>query len=289
MSEQQIKVKALYEINESFAELEKLFYDVKGAFERYRNTMNPIEQQTLDTVKKNINEASHLFPSGRLFSTYYAEAVVRNLDRWLPPEIDEYLESAMVSLNTFSANILNEENPRLIKSKLESIQKNMAIVRSKTMSLDSNLPNQQIQALHDINNSLTRLKFLYEHEEFSNYRKSVTVQRQQTLDSIKENILEASKLFPSSILATTVLENVEQYLPEKIDDDLKNARALIKTFPENMLNAPHAVILQLIQSQLDSIQKNMTIVRSETINQTMSLDSNLPNQYFVQTTRQRHT
>ncbi len=151
------------------------------------------------------------------------------------------------------------------------------------------MSDQQIQALYDINNSLTRLKFLYEHEVFSDYRKGVTVQRQQTLDSIKENILEASKLFPSSILATTVLENVEQYLPEKIDDDLKNARALIKTFPENMLNAPHAVILKLIQSQLDSIQKNMAIVRSETINQTMLCMSNLPNQYFVQTTRQRHT
>jgi hypothetical protein len=154
------------------------------------------------------------------------------------------------------------------------------------------MSDQQIQALHDINNSLIRLKFLYEHEVFSDYRKSVTVQRQQTLDLVKQNISEVSQLFPSSILATTVLENVEQYLPEKIDDDLKNARTLIKTFPKNMLNAANAVILTLIQSQLKSIKKNMAIVRNKTINQTMNLDlcmSNLPNQYFVQTTRQRHT
>jgi len=144
------------------------------------------------------------------------------------------------------------------------------------------MSDQQIKALHDINSSLTQLNILF--KDFpSRVRREMNKLQQQTLDQVKSDISNADKLFPSGRLTTTILENLNEYLPELIDKYINDARIWFESdFPTNILNVLDEPILAIIQSHLDSLKKNMAIVRSKT----MSLDSNLPNQYFVQTTRQ---
>ncbi len=130
MSEQQIQ--ALYEINESLTGLANSVNN--KVFERYRDSMPYDQQKNLILVQDNIVEASSLNKSlGQL-----PKKVLQQLQRYLPPEIDDYLHDAMFFLN----RLPHDQRSGSIKYELEKIQKNMAIVRSKTMSLNSNLPNQ---------------------------------------------------------------------------------------------------------------------------------------------------
>jgi len=153
------------------------------------------------------------------------------------------------------------------------------------------MSEQQIKALYYIKDSLTRLKNMFENELITRYRDKMDFEQQKTLNLVQYNILKASSLFPSGKLPKDVLRNLQRYLPSEIDKFLHDANVftikLMKMLPDEHIF--FGIFTRSIKSELVSIQKNMAIVRSETINQEMSLDSNLPNQYFVQTTRQRHT
>ena len=147
------------------------------------------------------------------------------------------------------------------------------------------MSDQQIKALQNINSSLTQLDILFNDFRYDvdRVRRKMNKLQQQTLDQVKSDISNADRLFPSAMLKTTILENLNKYLPELIDKYINNARIWFESdFPTNILNVLDEPILAIIRSHLDSLKKNMAIVRS----QTMHLDSNLPNQYFVQTTRQ---
>ncbi len=147
------------------------------------------------------------------------------------------------------------------------------------------------QALKNISDSLRALNIYTNGIPFDIYKHNRPREDQKKLYSVKMNIVEATRLFGSDWTfktTTEILETLGRYLPPQMEIYLDIAG---KTM--DMLGNPED--LKFIRDHLDSIKENMAIVRSKTTNKephTMDLSlcmSNLPNQYFVQATRQRHT
>jgi hypothetical protein len=146
-------------------------------------------------------------------------------------------------------------------------------------------------ALQNIFDSLGALRRYVNGISFETYKYSRSDEEQGKLFSVKRNIEEATRLFDSMWKMKTtieILERLDYYLNPLMENYLNIAGETMDT-----LGNPEE--LNFIRSHLNSIKENIALVRSKTTNKkSHMLDlglcmSNLPNQYFVQTTRRRHT
>jgi len=282
MSDQQIQ--ALRDINGSLTTLVSF---VNGkSFERYRDNMDWNEQQTLNSVKTNILETSKLFPSGKWIPT-----VLENLERYLPVKIDECLYNAGVFMSTLG----NPEGLTLIRSQLDSIKENMAIVRNKTImdpqkDMESNIMDPQPlidEARHQI---YKRFNIIQEHKPWG-----LSVEGRHALEMLREALSEHLKKLPVSSKTVKGMTSWKSTLEDVIFKQFTKEMPGAENFMIEAVNK--AIKSCLVFAKAIQIYRSKQEIASETnpAQTDMSCMVNggdplcVSNQYFVQTTHQRHT